>query len=34
MHCSFKKPGGEQLYRVPSGENKFNGLVRDPAGGK
>jgi hypothetical protein len=30
----FEKPWDEQIYCVPSEENKFNRLIRDPANGK
>ena len=30
----FEKPWDEQIYCVPSEENKFNRLIRDPASGK
>ena len=30
----FDKPWDEQIYCVPSEENKFNRLIRDPASGK
>jgi hypothetical protein len=30
----FAKPWDEQIYCVPSEENKFNRLIRDPASGK
>ena len=30
----FEKPWDEQIYCVPSEEQKFNRLIRDPASGK